>query len=648
MNRSSMLFILLAIALALTAWSAWGDEHDGDRTGAVGPALDGDRLAALRRDEVDTDAPSLSRARPEGAAEQRGVGDEMARSESGDALGRLDALVNDPLPWSGSVLDLEDRPVADAVLSLLRVPRLGTVERGDLLEVVHSDEDGRFQGSQPLMPGRRYAVRAAHPGHLAALRRGIDVLHLGETGIEMRLAPRTDQLVMGIVKDAHGRSVEGARVRLARRGGEGALIDGVADPGERATTDGEGVFEVALPGGAGESYLVSVTAEGHASWSSAGPLAGSLLLAETLEVALAKEAILSGRIDGRIAGGARLIARPQGGETAHETPVSGGGTFRLRGLAAGPHRLEVRAGPRLLARGSAQAPDDAVLLRADSEPVVTGTLVVEGEGLAPGAVRFAWLALDDEGKPTGWLPALGEASEDGSFSVSNPDLPGTRVLFVRDGAGFSGRSTSLTFERDGGRDRQGIVVSLLPPGLVAGRVIDATTGAPIAGLRIRLAPAAPRGLGDAVAPTFAPHGAVTLSDGTWVANGLAPGFWVASFESGDLLPAKREILVGSGQRRSLGTVDVERGGGLSAQVRESDGRVASYARVAMGRRPGDPGARWFVCDDQGVFRVDAVAPGRWYFEAHGVRGTRTVGSAATGRWFEVRAGEAQKIQLTAR
>jgi protocatechuate 3,4-dioxygenase beta subunit len=166
--------------------------------------------------------------------------------------------------------------------------------------------------------------------------------------------------------------------------------------------------------------------------------------------------------------------------------------------------------------------------------------------------------------------------------------------------------------------------------VVRGRVVDARTGAPIAGARVSMAQAAPLGTA-ASAPPGAP-GAVTGDDGRFEMTGVVPFEYVVEARAegyisrffGQPMGGPRGILVAVRGGRVVSDIDfaLDRTGVVSGRVLDGDGDGVTNVEVellAQAFRAGGAGpvaVGFAQTEEGGLFRVRNVPPGQYLVRAY--------------------------------
>ncbi len=319
----------------------------------------------------------------------RGRAPETAISPQGQALDRAFAPVRMRVPelpapglawlWQKGVAHRvaghvvhAGRPVGGAVVRLTTEElRIGEW----VLAEVETDDEGRFDFGP--RPGTRYQVVAQAKGLVA----GGVVLELrardprpppGDVTIELR---DCELVVSGIVSDAAGGVIAGARVRAATRS---EVFGGVL-------SDEQGRYEVCLLAGPAH---IEAAADGY----------GTALehtrgrRAARVDFALSPEIAIAGRVvdeAGAPVGGAVVIAETNGHDPGQLTESAENGGFRIEGLIAGTYRVvardDDRAADTTVTLGAAGATTE-ITLTLERRATLTGRVVVGGKPTAEATV----------------------------------------------------------------------------------------------------------------------------------------------------------------------------------------------------------------------------------------------------------------------
>ena len=292
--------------------------------------------------------------------------------------------------------------------------------------------------------------------------------------------------------------------------------------------------------------------------------------ADAGDVRLPKAAALAGRVvderGGPVVGATVTLwpgseRRPQdaspGRGVAQTATVKPDGTFRFETAAGESNRLRV------------EAPAFATLER---QPVRAGALARPLK-LALGQVLRGSVTLADKRTPakgalvrfegrtqtTRWV----ETRPDGSFLLDGaPREPGS---LVADG-GERGRASAVL----GTGASEPVAIALAPTATLAGRVVEADGGKPLAGIRL-----VARG-DDAV------FQARSLADGRYSFRGLGPRRYRLSAEDDRFVPWTRSVSVASGQAETQ-DVPLARAATLVGRVVNEDGAPIEGARVRLAK-----------------------------------------------------------------
>ena len=361
--------------------------------------------------------------------------------QSGAATHGLEIVLGPAASVEGVVLDARSgRPVPGAELAL------SPHETGALVARTAADAEGRFRLA-PLAPGE-YDLRAAAPGRSPALQRGV-TLRPGAT-FPARVSLAGTGAIEGVVEDALGRPLAGARVRIVARGdGRPGALEARSDFEGRYRIEGVEIGRaelVARQDGVdlGVSRAVRVAADGtsradfslpeagllvgHVTQSGRPAPAGTAVVAVPLAAGAGTSQLARAVAD---AAGSYRLALPAGEYRVHAAPgdadrtdlrvapafarVAPGATARLDVAAIAPtseEGLEVI----VLEPGGAPSPGAVVTLaRADDERIALATsagddgrVVLAAEmGLAGAPVTVRARSGGRSGAWTGTLPATG-------------------------------------------------------------------------------------------------------------------------------------------------------------------------------------------------------------------------------------------------
>ncbi|MCC7395565.1 MAG: carboxypeptidase regulatory-like domain-containing protein [Planctomycetes bacterium] len=426
----------------------------------------------------------------------------LPAADAGPRTG-LSPPTDDRLAWRGRVVESLGQPIAGAAVRWTLLDEAGRALR--LRTPAHTGADGRFAfaGTAPRHP--RLALVVEHPEFAATLCEQ----RLVGTAIDLDvgdLVLRRGGALRGRIVDADGAPLPGATVSLRPAGGN--PLDRLRAWREllpTLTVDGDGGFQCEhLPAG---EYRLEAWAEGR---QRGGPAAAIRLddgaAVDLGAIVLARGHLLTGTVaapDGSPLRDAdvRLRDAPtarQGLRVRAFARTGADGSFRIDHLPACPLRLEVAAAGCL---SWAQEPLDPatsgplrITLAAGIE--LTGQVVDAATG-AP-VERFHWAVrainpdIDElDGPlpaPPNALPAPGSHA-DGAFTAAGLDTGFYAVEVHSPGYCFA---RVRPVEVRPGHPAH-VVVRLVRGFVLAGTVVEATTGAGVAGARVelRLPPAAP-------------------------------------------------------------------------------------------------------------------------------------------------------------
>ena len=509
----------------------------------------------------------------------------------------VDVFLRPSASVAGRVLDEQRRPVAGARLRAFEPERRGftgppptTVAR----------EDGSFT-LRRVPAAETLRVLATHPDFEPLALAGLG-LKPGETRAGAVLTLRRGASVTGIVT-AGGEPLAGAvlSVRPGRTayGTPPRSLSGPQWSWPRVTTGADGRFR--LSGLSPGEYVLNVSRPGWATESrdativeGKGP--------DPFTIALAPEAVVSGRVVGKKGGGvAAQNVYAQAVETRERSAgfdrTAPDGSFRLDGLKAG-------VAYNLYLYGTGSNTPKAVV----TPPAERVEVVVNGTG------RLAGHVVDPEGRPvtayqitaqadrssggSGWFDSVRQdvASEAGEFAFENAPAAALELRVVAKGY-QAGRLGGVVVEE--GESKEGVEVRLSRGATLKGRVVEARGGAPVAGAEVSAESAPVRATADA--------------DGAFEMEGLAPGKVRVTATSPEFASTTETVDVGE----SGGSVELKMstGASIAATVVTPGGEPVPGAEVALA--PG--GQSWSntrsVSGADGSVRFAHLTPGRFSLTA---------------------------------
>jgi RNA polymerase sigma factor (sigma-70 family) len=587
-------------------------------------------------------------------------------ADVGDLVARRGATVE------GFVRDEDGRPLAGAaVVGSSTTPEARTVLIGmrggrfdDGARTATTDAQGRYL-LRGLSEGEG-RVEASTEDRPPALKSGL-ALASGSALKNVDLTLRAGTTIEGMVTDASGAPLAGAKVRAASEMTRVIGEDAPSDPDRRATTDERGRF--ALRGLAPGSYAVSARKSGFLPAVASAEPGGD---APTLKL---KQ---SGALFGRVTGAdGKLAANPR-------VEVRRADRFGFMGRSAVKVAVGAEAAAALGESDplgwwyAADVPFEkvALVVRADGSghaertdvPVPSATKTRVDVALPPErAIRG--VARDAAGKPVVDATVEVRAFDDSmermvGGSVSIRATPGggggaRRVLASGETVGTTKTDAAGAFALRGLDDGDWVVSARapgeLPPeevkatlseaqptaeivltfpasGVVTGRAFD-SDGLPAAGMRVRLNPPS-----DGVVVGFVPGGTSDLADrdGRFRIAGVAPGTYVASVVGRFPSDSGSAMIMFAGEDESEakpkpklkpGEVAVEVEAGKTVEIELREPRPATLAGyVTEGGRPAAGvvvrlsadtggfslgGGASLVTDDRGAFNFGKRAAGKY-------------------------------------
>jgi protocatechuate 3,4-dioxygenase beta subunit len=584
---------------------------------------------------------------------------------------------------------------ADTGLPVKRFSLSPSVEGGtELLPLGGGDGSRTFASAEGafeivgLSPGI-LDLSCAAEGFVPRLVEGIE-LKAGEThaGLEIRLRP--GGTVRGVVHEREaGTPVAGATVEasaLEASGDARALFQVEAQfPGDRprASTDAEGRFEVTgVPPG---RVRLRARHRDLIDDSSKGIEIHPREIVEGIGLSLSR----GGGVDGfaldfggvpRAGAMARAIAA-EGGRT-RSGRVDSTGYFLLEGLAPGPVLVEVtgppsvEGGPPPVLRGLAEV-EGGKVVRVEVRPPADSGCTLRGRVLRGG--------VGVEGATVTVNPAAGEAerrfprpranlrtartAEGGAFEVQR--LPSGRAgVTVRAPRGDSRSTVALGREIEIPEREECVIDFPLPSGMIAGRVVGAPDGRPVAGAEVRLEWTAAGGAADSWVSGSVEGNA--NADGRFAFADLPAGTYrVTASEGGDfwarnaaergpeaLAPAAQGPLDLRDGESAVVDFLLSRGAVAVATVVDPEGHPARDVMVRLvpvTEAPGAPTALRGMTtstDRRGVARWAGIPPGRFravcepskYPRAESGEATLRVGEEKTFR-IELREGTTAGVRV---
>lgn len=566
-----VLLLLLVGAAGVFFWVRGGDDKKGEGAGGKGARATSSNMNGTSAGRDGANAAQGEDVPPPDWFVQAGV---------------------KPRRIAGRVLTLDGKPVAGATVELSSLPTKGGLGVPPRLT---TNDAGEFDfGARPAIA---YSVHASASGRSGAAV-GVDlrnpVTAPPPDKLELRLPP-CDHAVFGTVRDASGGVVEGARVTWLAADPIRSL-EGDSIPGNVAMTSSKGVYELCVVGGR-DLVVTEVTADGYGSVIYQTQVWGR----RKIDFSLVPEAIVVGRVirEDTRAPVARAAVALVGGQWGVERTASRGsftaadGTFRITGVAPGPHLIYAVAGglataretPIVVAAGQTTDPVEMVL---ETRSIVRGTVLDGGKPVAGAHVS---VRTNNSNSSSG--DAVSQL--DGTFTLDR--VPRGQVRFVVRPHEVESPKT-FTVSRP---EHTGVVIEIAPLGSIVGTVVR--KGQPVAGANVELNGINSNELGPLR----------TDDAGRFEARGLRPGKWIA-FASSDREGAfgrvATDIQLAAGETKEV-TIDMAYGATIAGTVVDQDGApVPSVTVVYQHTAADDVGIAATSAD--GRFRAAMMLGGGTY------------------------------------
>ena len=512
------------------------------------------------------------------------------------ALLRAEAL-------AGRVVDDRGEALPRFSVTARHAGALGTERsREALVRETFLSPDGRFV-LDGLHEGR-WDVRAAAPGYRAPIEQRIDVPASGT--LELRLV--RSARVRGVVVDARGQPVAGAKVVLSSTPGDAAL----QPDSDSATSDAKGRFALeAAPG----AISVRANAQGL---SPSSPFELALAAGDTrsdLVLRVPDGGRIAGHVldgEGNPADGWEVVLTDERGRSAGFERTNADGSFLSEPLSPGAYAVVLgrQEGRRSVGRSRV----DAVVGENETVEVRLGGRS-EGATRLHGTIRcggtpLAGLAVTVRSEESVWARATTRTDDGGRYELEL--LPGRHTLSIyRDAdGGLGGISLGVDVAVAGEPELRRDVD--LPSGSISGRVVDGD-GRTLEHASLS-AQAERGGKSFTVSAEIAP-------DGTFSFDCLPPGRYRLSGDAwGERSYAsivRNGVVVGEGARVEGLELHARPACSVNGIVRDPAGAslvgVRVFARAESGELAADPAH----CDAAGRFSMRALQPGRTTFLARG-------------------------------
>ncbi len=506
------------------------------------------------------------------AAELTGV-----QAVAGKDVADLELVLAPGAAVEGRVVDGEGRPVAGAFVEPVEER---SVRSFRISANATADGDGWYV-LDGLPTGPRSIAAEDGQG-----RRGVGELDVraGENRLDIRLTGGAE--VTGRVVDAEGAPVAGAEVML--------LAGGRGWTRRQATTGGDGSFR--FEGVEDGEYRVRASKQGHATAESE-PLRVAGAPVGGLEVRLQAGGAIVGRVLGLEPDALARVEIGAGRAQAMDyksTRVDYEGRYRIAAVAPGEWRVwaEVtgtgrRAEGRVtLTPGASEATLD---LDFATGLTLSGRVVRGGAPVSGAYVSAQGSDVADRGSA--------ETDRDGLFRIGGLEA-GSYDVSVQSGSAILREKLALDADRE--------VVLELAVAAVAGRVVDSSDRAPIAGAAVRLEPPE----GEERIWGLDLSAVTTDAQGRFRLNEVAAGRWRLRVEREGYAAGNRELTVREGVDVEEVEVALEPTAGLVLEVVRQTGGAPSDVVLAVVDGAGRTVASgWHETGAEGRVRLPTVPAG---------------------------------------
>jgi uncharacterized GH25 family protein len=467
------------------------------------------------------------------------------------------------------------------------------------------------------------------------------VVQPGENLLDFRLeAGRT---ISGRVVDDTGLPIAGASVSVrAPTGGIAFSAGGQADP----LTDEGGQFTI--EGLADGVYHVVAHKAGFADATTEVPMRLDGSSVHGIELQLSTGAALVGKVlglDFDELANVQLIAMQMGGLQMGSAAnprlgvVDYEGRYRLENLAVGDWILVATVGQ---GRRSVR---EMVTVEPGAEEVVRDLDFGGGQAIRGRVVRngepVRGVAIFAVGTSTG-NGSHGATDQDGRFALLNLESD-TYRLVVASLAGVPSHEEEVELA---GADAE--VLIELREAAIAGRVVDASDRAPVAGAAITVVAvdedSLVRGFGGFGGLGTPPH---STADGSFRIGGFSPGTWLVRAEKEGYAAGTAQIEIGESADALAVEIELEPASGLTLIVTSPFGRPVNEVFVAAldaGERSVLHGQ--YSAGEGGVVRLDELPAGSWtLLVTSGGSATASIAVESPGAAVPVRLPEAGILQV---
>lgn len=571
------------------------------------------------------------------ATERRTIEAEVSDALSEDNSSNIVVTVRDE---DGNLLpkariSLKKRPPGSEL-----APFLGQLQNGNA-GLGLNDEDfigvTRDSGSftfESLSPSPFYAITVRHERFAEQELRNVSV-SAGRTQT-VTITLQEGLMVHGYIRNEGGRPVEGAQVILMPISGLNLPTATQIEMGKSTKSNSDGYYtfpnvDLAMMNtisahkkGLGRASRVDLRQDGADTTVEADFRLLPGLSIRGRVVGPAGEPIEGARVD---AYGFVSIQSSRGSATTKSD-----GTFELIDLVDGPYQIRAYvSGWSEVREPRVDAGEQNLLLEVQPLCEVAGRVVV---GSTNGPVANFTLSVrrvtpGSQVMSAPFMPKKFENAQNGEFTMTG--IPEGVYLLQAECPGYAA-SQSSTFEARLGQVISGVEIRMTTGGGITGRVVDALTGEPIAGARVKSQDSGfmdnplTQLFGSVLSRRTTARTMVTDEEGSFSMEQLMPGEYQLHIQHpGYTSTIISDLEVGESEEPlDYGDFALEVGGSITGFVYDENGAVMSGATVGMSSMD-TPGITFQgSTDESGRYAIDHVASGR--YQIHAQRAAQTGGN----------------------